>query len=277
HKLGADAVAHAAGADAQPSLGSALAKALPKSRLARAGQLVGDGGSTAPLLGLAAGLEAARAGESLVLAHAGAGRAIALAWECEAKPAGHTLAAELAEHVEDLDAARTLRLRGALGPSSDVSQGAAISRASWLESLPARLRFEGQRCASGHVQFPPRAACAQCGSPQLAPHRLQGTGEVHSVTTIGRGSAPAEFAEQQRRMGSYDVAIVQLAEGPRVAAMLTGPAGQARIGDAVELVVRKLYTQDGAPRYGFKARGASPGPGAQGPSASEPRAGPGAR
>jgi hydroxymethylglutaryl-CoA synthase len=253
-RLSPDVVQRAALADAQPALATGLGRALPKARVARAGQLVGDAGSTAPFLGLAALLDEAQPGEVCVLAHAAGGRAAAVALELEGRPPARTWGAELACPVEQVDAARLARLR-APPAGRDVSQGAYVSPASYLEGLPARLRFEGQRCARcGRAQFPPRASCLGCGGARLEALALRGQGEVHSVTTIHRGSAPAEFAEQQRRAGSYDVAIVALDEGPRVAAMLAEPAGSLAIGARVEFVVRRLYVQDGAVRYGFKAR-----------------------
>lgn len=255
--LSADSVARVAAQDDEPSLLAVARDAFPKASLARAAAQVGDAGATAPLLALARALEEGQAGETIVLAAAGAGLALACSLEVERKPKAAMLAVALAEPSEALDFARYARLRGwGRAPGPDVSQGAAVSASQWLETLPARLRFEGQRCqACGKVQFPPRAACLACNATRLEAVRLSGRGSVHSIATIGAGSAPAEFAEQQRRAGAYDVAIVELEEGPRCAAMVCDAApGALRIGDAVELVVRRLYTQDGAPRYGFKAR-----------------------
>lgn len=259
--LGADSVTRCAGPDLDPRLAAALQRGLPKAQLAQPGRLVGEAGATAPLLGLAQALEEARAGETVVLAAAGGGSAAAVSLEVEQAPAARALAQALA-HPEPCPGDRLARLRGWFStPRPDVSQGAAVSPAQWTEALPARLRFEGQRCAAcQRLQFPPREACLGCGGAAFQPARLAGRGTVYSVSTLGRGSAPAEFQEQQRRTGAYDVAIVALDEGPRVAAMVADATpGALRLGDAVELVVRRLYTQEGAPRYGFKAR---PVPGA---------------
>jgi hydroxymethylglutaryl-CoA synthase len=256
-QLSADSVARVAVADMDRALVQEAQGALPKARVASASAQLGDVGATAPLLSLAAALEEGQPGDVLVLGAAGAGVATALALELDGAPVAATLRAALALPTQSLDHPRLARLRGWLSPpASDVSQGAAISAAQYAASLPARLRFLGQRCmACNAPQFPPREACKACGAGRLEPFALSGRGEVHSVVTIGRGSAPAEFGEQQRRAGAYDVAIVALAEGPRVAAMVCeAPAGQLRIGDPVALVVRRLYVQDGAVRYGFKAR-----------------------
>lgn len=254
--LPADRVAWLALADLDRGLAKAAQAALPKAQLVPASKRVGDGGATAPLLGLAAALDVAAEGSVVAALAAEAGVGVGIALERAGPVAGPGLRAALAERVEPLDYARLARLRSpAQAFAGGVSQGAAVSPAHYVESLPARLRWEGQRCEGcAKAVFPPRAACQHCGGAAFQMLRLRGRGSAHSVVTIGRGSAPAEFADQQRRAGAYDVAIVALEEGPRVAAMVAGPAGRLRIGDAVNLVVRRLYMQDGAPRYGFKAK-----------------------
>lgn len=90
-------------------------------------------------------------------------------------------------------------------------------------------------------------------------HRLSGRGEVYTYTIIGRGGAPAEFAEQQNMTGAYAVAIVALEEGPRVVAQLTDcELGDVRIGMKVECVIRRIYEQEDIIRYGYKFRPLEP-------------------
>ncbi len=126
--------------------------------------------------------------------------------------------------------------------------GAYVSVPMYRRALPQRLRLEGRRCtACGVIQFPPLGACPRCGGCDLHRHDLSGRGVVEAVTMIAPVGAPPEFAG----LGAYDVAIVRLAEGPAVTAMLTGSAS---IGDPVEMVVRRLYEQEGVVRYGFKFR-----------------------
>lgn len=155
--------------------------------------------------------------------------------------------------------------------------GAHISVPMYRRSLPQRLRLEGGRCtACGAVEFPPRAACPRCRGA-LEPMRLSGHGQVVAATFITASGAPPEFADQARTTGGYWVGIVALAEGPQVAAQLVGFAGyggaggsQAAGGGAtgsgatdpappapapgapVRAVIRRLYTEDGVIRYGFK-------------------------
>jgi hydroxymethylglutaryl-CoA synthase len=255
--LNADSVTHAATAELDGRSAVSVQKALPKARLAAGGVQVGHAGASAVLLSLAHAIEQARLGDVIAVATEGDHGGVAVSFELERTPQGVSLRAALERPSVALDHGGLTKLRGWLSPpQADVSQGAAVSAAQWRETLPARLRFEGQRCAAcGHVQFPPRASCKACNSRQLSPAVLRGAGAIHSIATIGPGSAPAEFAEQQRRMGTYDVAILQLEEGPRIAAQVADALpGELHIGDPVRLVVRRLYVQDGAPRYGFKAR-----------------------
>ncbi|WP_339103569.1 zinc ribbon domain-containing protein [Haloterrigena salinisoli] len=146
----------------------------------------------------------------------------------------------------------------------------------------------------GALSFPPEGACADCGAlVEYEPVELPGTGTVEAVTTISQGGAPPEFAEQQARSGDYAAAIVALessvasetqrADGdsaeqssadrssgqrPReeavdddgsetvsVSAMGTDAAPEAfAVGDRIETTIRRIYTQEGVTRYGFKVR-----------------------
>lgn len=162
------------------------------------------------------------------------------------------------------------------GPSTEVSGETAVHVArTWQENAhaeprgayvpypvfagqnPARLRLEGQRCMTcGRLLFPPRERCPDCAGNRFERQRFTGEGEVYAVTRIGKGGAPGEFAPLQAARGAYGVAVVELAEGPRVAAMLTGrrlDGAGVKIGDPVRLVMRLLYVQEGRPRHSFKA------------------------
>lgn len=137
-----------------------------------------------------------------------------------------------------------------------MTVGAHVSVPMYRRTLPQRLRLEGRRCtACGQVQFPPRAVCPRCGGARLEPLRLGGHGVLEAVTRIAPAGAPPEFLGS----GPYWVAIVRLAEGPKITAQLTDFAAAPRIGDAVEAVVRRLYEQEGVARYGFKFRPAEGG------------------
>lgn len=105
------------------------------------------------------------------------------------------------------------------------------SRGYW-EAL-ARHELYVQRCRDcGVVRFPPRAVCTGCMSSATEWLRCSGRGTVYSFTVTHQNQAPG-FREDL----PYVLAIVELAEGPRVMTNVVGCApGAVRIGMAVEVV-----------------------------------------
>lgn len=97
----------------------------------------------------------------------------------------------------------------------------------------AEHRFLVQRCrACATAQFYPRPTCTTCGSTDLADEDASGRGTLHTFTVARRATHPAfEGAEPAV------IAIVELAEGPRVTTNLVGcDVDAVRIGTPVELV-----------------------------------------
>ncbi|WP_435358483.1 zinc ribbon domain-containing protein [Haloarchaeobius sp. DFWS5] len=157
--------------------------------------------------------------------------------------------------------AEYLRQRGEITSGPPSGGGAYVSVPTWQRSIPQRYRLEAGRCMDcGSLAFPPEGACTNCGSRQaFEPVELPGTGTVEAVTTISQGGAPPEFAEQQARSGDFAVAIVAL-DGPN-SGMVSVPAQATdvdpealSVGDDVETTIRRIYTQEGVTRYGFKVR-----------------------
>jgi uncharacterized OB-fold protein len=73
-----------------------------------------------------------------------------------------------------------------------------------------------QACqACGACRFPPALVCASCGSSELLWKEASGQGEVYSTTTV------------REREGSYNVALVSLAEGARMMSRVEGIAPDA--------------------------------------------------
>ena len=134
--------------------------------------------------------------------------------------------------------------------------GAYISLPTWWRNLPSRYRLAVGECPEcGTVNFPPEGACTGCNAlVDFDVFEPAGTGEVVAKTII-QGGAPPEFAALLEKQGSIGVVVVELDEGVRVPAMLTDVDPEAvDSGDRVEAVVRRIYTQEGIPRYGFKFR-----------------------
>ena len=90
--------------------------------------------------------------------------------------------------------------------------------------------FEIQRCkACAKAIFYPRELCPHCGSDQLAWEQPSGQGTVYSTTVIRRKAEAG---------GDYNVALVDLAEGPRMMSRVEGVApADVKIGMAVKAEV----------------------------------------
>jgi uncharacterized OB-fold protein len=75
-----------------------------------------------------------------------------------------------------------------------------------------------QRCrACGHHQFHPRPFCLACDGTELGWVEVSGRGRVYSVTTVH-----VEMAADLKP--PYQVALVELTEGPRLLAGIVGAA-----------------------------------------------------
>jgi uncharacterized OB-fold protein len=161
-----------------------------------------------------------------------------------------------AERIPWDEALRQRELLPPYPPDEEPPMGAHVPMDDFNATAGNRYRLVGERCTGcGTLHFPPRPTCLECHGTDFEDEPLEGPAEVVASTTIGRGGAPSEFAREQRLTGSYDVAVVELEEGPRVVARLAdADPGEADIGDEVEPVFRRLYEQEGAVRYGTKYR-----------------------
>jgi uncharacterized OB-fold protein len=91
------------------------------------------------------------------------------------------------------------------------------------------------RCrVCGNSQFHPRPLCLACQSDAVQWVDARGIGTVYSITTVRMNVIPD-------LPPPYQVAIVELEEGPR---MLAGIVGECRIGDRVEV---RWKERNGAP------------------------------
>ncbi|MBA3533257.1 MAG: Zn-ribbon domain-containing OB-fold protein [Ardenticatenales bacterium] len=115
-----------------------------------------------------------------------------------------------------------------------------------------RYRLEGTRCTEcAALYFPPREVCRACRSRALEPYLFQGEGTLFSYTVVYQ--APEGFGEQV----PYAVGLVELAEGPRLTAMLSDvELDELAIGLPLEMVIRKITEEGetGMISYGYKFR-----------------------
>ena len=106
----------------------------------------------------------------------------------------------------------------------------ADSNEYWASAKQGRLVLrECVDCGSKH--YPPRHLCPQCWSQQLQWIEARGTARVYTFTVMHRPPLP-EFAAAI----PYVVALVDLAEGPRMMANIVGDdALEVAIDEIVEL------------------------------------------
>ncbi|HJQ85610.1 MAG TPA: Zn-ribbon domain-containing OB-fold protein [Candidatus Binatia bacterium] len=104
-----------------------------------------------------------------------------------------------------------------------------------------------QRCgACGRFLFYPRVACPHCLSADLEWRATSGRGTVHTFTIVHRGQRDFPLGTP------YVIAIVELAEGPRLMTNLVGVApdlDHVRIGMPVEVVFQDVRPDVALPRF----------------------------
>ncbi|WP_252699583.1 zinc ribbon domain-containing protein [Natronosalvus vescus] len=159
--------------------------------------------------------------------------------------------------------AEYLRERGVVTSGPPSGGGAYVSIPTWKRSLPQRYRLVAGRCLScDALAFPPEGACPDCGELEgYEQTRLAGEARLEAVTTISQGGAPPEFAEYQSQTGEYAAVIVAFEAEDGSGGTVSAPAmgtdaepGEFSVGGRVEPTIRRIYTQEGVTRYGFKVR-----------------------
>ena len=111
----------------------------------------------------------------------------------------------------------------------------------WAAAAEGRLVF--QRCTEcGHAQFYPRPLCIRCAG-DVEWEDASGDGTVHTFTVIRQNLAPP-FGE----LGAYVVAMIDLAEGPRMMSNVThvGP-DEVHVGMGVTAYSVKVRDDMGLP------------------------------
>lgn len=109
----------------------------------------------------------------------------------------------------------------------------------WQSAKEGKLVL--RRCKScDEVHFMPRYLCPVCWSTDLEWIEAAGKGTVHSFTIIRRASSPA-FAG----LTPYVVALIDLAEGPRMMSNIVGEG-------ALEVTIGANVSLEFEDREGFK-------------------------
>ncbi|EIT70848.1 MULTISPECIES: Zn-ribbon domain-containing OB-fold protein [Hydrocarboniphaga] len=125
---------------------------------------------------------------------------------------------------------------------SDERTATAIHPEAQFKAFLAQGRFMIQRAkASGRYVFYPRVAEPGTGDTGLEWVEASGAGVVYSSTVVRK--KPPE--------PSYNVALIDLAEGPRMMSRVVGiPAERVRIGMAVKA---KIIDDNGSPLVVFES------------------------
>lgn len=110
-----------------------------------------------------------------------------------------------------------------------------VTRPFW--EATAQGKFLIQRCSScGGAIFYPRPACPHCGGAELSWEAASGLGTVHTFSIARRPTHPKFTGDEP-----YVVAIVELAEGPRVTTNIVECEPEAvHIGMQVELTFEEV-------------------------------------
>lgn len=134
-----------------------------------------------------------------------------------------------------------------------VPMGAHIPKATWDASLEARYRLLASlcdTCQAGH--HPPLPICPVCGNATRT-ISLWKPGRLYSWTSVASG--PTEFDPWLNTWGEYVVAVVEYEHGIRVAGILRDADPNRLVaGEMVEPILRRVFAQEGAWRYGVKFR-----------------------
>lgn len=134
---------------------------------------------------------------------------------------------------------------------NSISQGAYISEQSYNLSIAGRINLEAQEISGKHV-WPPREF--PNSESDIVYSKLSRSGIIHSWTKLAAGGAPSEFSIRAPILGGVSTVFVELNDGPNgVFLVADDDDSELEIGKSVDLVVRKIYAQEGSVRYGLKA------------------------
>src|ERR1700761_2639424 len=114
-------------------------------------------------------------------------------------------------------------------PPLPVPVPSSLSAPFWQAA--AEHRLVGQRCTQdAHYEWTPQLACSSCLGDTLEWVTVTGLGTVYSYSAVSRPQVPGFPVP-------YVVAIVELAEGPRMLTQLVDdtPLDAVRVGAAVRI------------------------------------------
>lgn len=218
----------------------------------------GHTGAAAPFLDLALALASVERGDAVLLLAYLAGGAGEALWLQVHQPPPASSRYPLAAY---LSAARPVNYGTYLRQRKLVAQGAAFqlegSLPAYWRSQDQRLNLTAQRCSGcGGLNYPSRLVCMHCqDGTRFTPQPLAYTGEVFTFTEVHFGPPGTEPV--------YFLAMADVPPGVRVTGLLTETEGPVRIGDRVDLVLRRITERSGLVEYGYRFRPQLSGDGGQ--------------
>lgn len=125
----------------------------------------------------------------------------------------------------------------------------AENRPFWDGCKEGKLRM--QQCGDcGHIRFPINRNCPKCLSSACSWKDLSGYGRVFSYVIFHQVYNKA-FAQDV----PYNVALVQLNEGPRMYSNVVGvPNDAVKVGDELEVVFDAVTEDVTIPRFRLRAK-----------------------
>ncbi len=117
------------------------------------------------------------------------------------------------------------------------------NRPFWDACRAGELRL--QKCTCGHLRYPINRFCPVCLSDQCVWTPVSGRGTVFAYVVFHNAYHPGFKGDLP-----YNVALVQLEEGPRMYSNVVGtPNDQVRVGDALEVVFDPVTPDITIPRF----------------------------
>lgn len=131
---------------------------------------------------------------------------------------------------------------------ASVSQGAFVSREQYIRSLDQRINLKAQKEDNSSI-WPMNYHQNQSETTQLEPN-----GKIVSWTKTTAAGSPSEFAFRSPILGGLTTVLIQFEKGTIGTFLIVDDHQHpVSINDEVELVIRRIYGQDGWIRYGLKA------------------------
>lgn len=118
------------------------------------------------------------------------------------------------------------------------------SRPFWEACRQHTLKL--QRCAACRkFRFQPEAVCPHCLSLEFTWEAVSGRGSIYAVSVVRQ-----PFSDAWKEVVPYVVAVIQLAEGPKMVSNVVGcPPESVRIGQEVEVVFEDVTEEFTLPKF----------------------------